>query len=73
MEESVTFEVFQHALIMNKGSQGVFEDFIVILQKLSSKDPATMKTLMSSRLIELLNSCISHNPTSGLGEGTASK
>ena len=34
------------------------DDFIVILQKLTHKDPVTLKTLMSSRLIETLNNTI---------------
>ena len=36
----------------------MFEDFVVILQKLSLKDPVPMRTLMSSKLIECLNSHI---------------
>ena len=42
---------------MHKSSP-IFEDFIVILQKLTSRDPVPMRTLMSSRLIETLNSVI---------------
>ena len=34
----------------------IFEDFIVIMQKLTSKDPVGVKNLMSSKLVEILNS-----------------
>lgn len=55
MCEPVTFEVFQHSLIQHRHSPAQFDDFIVILQKLTSRDPATLKTLMSTRVIETLN------------------
>jgi hypothetical protein len=55
MQEPVTFEIFQHALIQQRNSP-IFEDFVVILQKLTLRDPVPMRTLMSSRLIECLNS-----------------
>jgi len=54
MCEPVTFEVFQHSLQQHRHSKN-FDDFIVILQKLTVHDPATLKTLMSTRLIETLN------------------
>jgi hypothetical protein len=54
MVEPVSFELFQAALIQNRNGP-LFEDFVVILQKLSQKDPVTVRTLMSSRLIETLN------------------
>ena len=57
MQEPVTFEIFQHALIQQRSSP-IFEDFVVILQKLTLKDPVPIRTLMSSRLIECLNSHI---------------
>ena len=33
----------------------MLEDFIVIMQKISSKDPVTLKSMMSPKLIEMLN------------------
>jgi hypothetical protein len=62
MQEPITFELFQYALIQNRNSS-IFEDFIVILQKLSVKDPVTMRHLMNSRLIETLNNVITPGAT----------
>ena len=71
MQEPITFELFQYALIQNRNS-GIFEDFIVILQKLSVKDPVTMRHLMNSRLIETLNNVITPGASSTLRESKQS-
>jgi hypothetical protein len=55
MQEQVTFDIFQYAMIQARNTS-VFEDFVVILQKLTSKDPVNLKVLMSNKLIETLNS-----------------
>ena len=52
--EAVTFEILQHSMIQHRHAQ-IFEDFVVIVQKLSSKDPSSVKSLMSSKLVEILN------------------
>jgi hypothetical protein len=54
MTEPTTFEVFQYAMILQKGKP-VYEDFVVILQKLSSNDAPTLKNIMSTKLIEMMN------------------
>ena len=52
--EAVTFEILQHSMIQHRHAL-IFEDFVVIVQKLSSKDPSSVKSLMSSKLVEILN------------------
>lgn len=64
MQEPITFELFQYSLIQNRHTS-FFEDFIVVLQKLTTKDPVTMRHLMNSRLIETLNTIITPGATGG--------
>ncbi|CDW72779.1 UNKNOWN [Stylonychia lemnae] len=54
MCEQVTFDIFQYTMLQQKNSQ-VFEDYVVILQKLSSKDPASIRSMMGHKLIETMN------------------
>ena len=39
----------------------VFEDFVVILQKLSTKDPITVRSLLNNKVVEVLNSEMTKN------------
>lgn len=64
MTSATTFQIFQHAMMTylkkgpEKGKQNLTEDYIVILQKLASKDPSAVSSQIDSALIEMLHSTL---------------
>jgi len=46
------FQIFQEAILKNKDS----DDLIIILQKITSKEPTIVESLLSVKTIEMLHS-----------------
>jgi hypothetical protein len=65
MTSPTTFQIYQHAMLAylknpEKVKQNLMEDYVVILQKITSRDTGGVSSQIDSKLIETLHSHLLH-------------